>query len=480
MKVEAGPKFDFTDHRQWMPKFIPLLRTNKRKRVAYGSRGDGKSTVHAQSLMMDMLDGSKKIRGLMVRKRANSIKESQVATFRQVAEMYGYEKFFTFSETTNKIRAFNGNTLIALGMDDPGKAKSIPNPNRLWIEEADELTEEDYRQLSLSLRGTDVVEYLAFNAPYIGHWLISRFFPGQWNTAGGTPSFEVDLSFERPDGNFTVVESPDPNVFLIHGNYLQNPFCTQNIIEDMERDRLYHPEDYRRTGLGLIGRRNVGSLWLKRFDRSRHIQPRKFDPAYPVHLTFDQNKLPYNTCLMIQVVPVPEKRIKEIRIIKEYCMKPPRNSSEHTCEEFIYDWGQYKPSVYIYGDPSGSSGVAQKTKNEAKSHYDAIERALHPFLAVGHYRVGKAHPSIGGRQRFMERLLAEGIGELRLVIDPSCKYTIGDFEHLVEDENGGFVKKVHTDKETGQSWQERGHCADSTIYMLSKCFPERYKEVARV
>jgi hypothetical protein len=179
-------------------------------------------------------------------------------------------------------------------------------------------------------------------------------------------------------------------------------------------------------------------------------------------------------------VPVPEKRIKEIRVLREFCLKPPRNSSEHTCDEFIYEYGEHRPSVYIYGDPSGSSGMAQKTKNEAKSHYDAIEQALRSFLAPGHYRVARAHPSITGRQRFMERLLAEGIGELRLVIDPSCKNLIGDFEHLVEDENGGFVKKKVKDKDTGQEWEERGHTMDSLVYFASKCFPDIYRSVARV
>lgn len=465
--------FDFSHPGLWIPTYRKLFADKRRRKLLIGGRDAGRSTHVAQGAIVTRML-REKFTGLMIRKAYNSIKESQFNTIKLIVEKRGLEDLFAFKVAPLEIVCLDtGARMIAKGMDNPGKAKSVPDVSLAWYEECDELTLEDFTQTTLSLRGHDVEEWLTCNTPTTDHWIAKRFFP---QLSDGT----VDLSFEQSDGSHTFVESSDPTCTIVHTCHLHNTFLTEERRSEYEWMKANMPEEYRRDGLGLFGRKNIGSLWLKHFDRSRHIARRSFNPMYPVHLTFDQNRLPYNTCLMVQVVPVPEKKIKEVRVLQEFCLKPPKNSSEHACDEFIYHYGEHRPSVYIYGDPSGASGVAQKTKNEAKSHYDAIEQALRPFLAPGHYRVARSHPSINGRQRFMERLLAEGIGELRLVIDPGCKNIIGDFEHLVEDGDGGFIKKIVKDKETEQSWQERGHAMDSLIYLFHKRFPDEYKAVVRV
>lgn len=475
--ANEAPVFDMSDPQLWVPKFMPLVHTTKRKRIVYGSRGDGKSRVAAQLAMMRLLDSSRRTRGLMVRKVRDQIKESMYQTMLDLAEEYGWMDWFTFSKSTQKITAFNGNCLIALGMDTPGKAKSIPNPNFCWIEEADELDEEDYRQLTLSLRGEHVEEILTFNTPYEDHWLIPRFFPGHWEG----DQFILDKSFEKPDGMFTEVTSTDPHAFMIHGCYLQNPFCPANIIEEMELERTRFPEEYRRTGLGLIGRRNIGSRWLKKFNYRDHVRKCEFVPGLPVHLSYDQNNLPYMTQLCIQLVTVQDngKDVVEVRFFKEYCIPPPKNSTEEMCAEFIYDYGGHDPLVYVYGEPGGDSSTARKTKNEAKHHYFVIARELSDFWHNGAMRVSPVYPSIKGRQRFMETVLSNGTN-LRIVVDPSCRHIIGDFENLVEDENGGFVKRKVKNEETGQSWEERGHCMDAIVYFFFQSHRALYKHIAKV
>lgn len=485
------PTFDFSDPGLWAPKFAPLLESTARKKVVYGSRGDGKSWVAAQITLMRLLNPNIKTRGLMVRKVRDRIKESTYQTLLDLVELYGWEDYVHFAKSDHKITAYNGNCMIALGMDVPGKAKSIPNPNFMWVEEADELTEEDYRQLSLSLRGNNVEEILTFNTPYEDHWLIGRFFPGTWEGDGDAKVFNVDRSFESADGEFTVVQSPDPNAFLIHGYYKQNPFCSENIIQDMEFDRVNFPEDYRRTGLGLIGRREVGSRWLKKFRYDKHVrkmwpdggalQPLQdgtgYRPDLPVHLTYDQNGLPYMTQIMCQFVPV-EGGV-EVRILREYCIAPPGNSTEEVVGAFLYDFGQDRPYVMFYGEPAGDSQGARKTRNEAKHHYYVIQKELGEFVTSNSNKVRPSPPSINGRQRFMETILS-GTYPIRIVIDPSCRNVIGDFEFLVEDMNHGYVKRRVTNKETGQSWEERGHCMDAIIYLFHQAFKQDYKKLAKV
>lgn len=79
----------------------------------------------------------------------------------------------------------------------------------------------------------------------------------------------------------------------------------------------------------------------------------------------------------------------------------------------------------------------------------------------------------------METILS-GTYPIRIVIDPSCRNVIGDFEFLVEDMNHGYVKRRVTNKETGQSWEERGHCMDAIIYLFHQAFKQDYKKLAKV
>src|SRR5699024_5563652 len=69
--------------------------------------------------------------------------------------------------------------LITSGLDDVEKLKSVANINRVWVEEASEISETDFNQLDLRLRGQSKVGYqltLTFNPISETHWLKKSFF----------------------------------------------------------------------------------------------------------------------------------------------------------------------------------------------------------------------------------------------------------------------------------------------------------------
>jgi phage terminase large subunit len=73
----------------------------------------------------------------------------------------------------------SGSDIIFRGMDDPEKIKSISQPTRVWVEEATEISPEDFNQLDLRLRGKnkDLQISLSFNPVSDQHFLITDF----WN-----------------------------------------------------------------------------------------------------------------------------------------------------------------------------------------------------------------------------------------------------------------------------------------------------------
>lgn len=68
----------------------------------------------------------------------------------------------------------NGSEILTYGLDDPEKLKSLANPTGIWVEEATEITEEDFTQLDLRMRGPSHSYYqlvLSFNPINELHWL---------------------------------------------------------------------------------------------------------------------------------------------------------------------------------------------------------------------------------------------------------------------------------------------------------------------
>jgi hypothetical protein len=439
--------FDFSDKGLWVPVYLPLFTKKARRKILYGSRDSAKSSHVSRSIILRMLE--EKFKGVLARKTYDSIRESQFDEIKQVVHEWGLEDVFTFNTSPIQIRCtLTGARLIGKGLDKPGKAKSMKGVSLVWYEEADEFEESDFTQTTLSIRGHGIEEWITFNSPHTDHWILKRFFPMHED---GQP----DLSFEEADGMHTWVTSTDPTAVILHTCYKHNPYCNEERRVNYDWMEKYSPEEYRTSGLGLMGRRNVGSLWMRAFSRPQHVRPVKYNPNLPIHLAFDQNNLPYSTMLCIQSEYLGD--ILEIRVFKTYCLKPPSNTTEDLCMSLVYDYGEYDFEAYYYGDTTGRNEVQRKERNELAHHYDAVDKHLAPYLNNRSRRVAPSAPSIKGRQRFMTVMLKEGT-YLRFVVDPSCKELIGDFEHLVEDTNGGFIKKKVKDKETEQTWEERGHC----------------------
>lgn len=117
----------------------------------YGGRDSGKSNFVAQKLLFDALV-DKNFRCILIKKTAESVKDSQWQTLKDIAADYSIDKHFQFRKSPLEIEVDNGAMFIARGCDDPRKLKSIRNPSCAWIEEGDQLTDEDFTLIITTLR----------------------------------------------------------------------------------------------------------------------------------------------------------------------------------------------------------------------------------------------------------------------------------------------------------------------------------------
>lgn len=131
--------------------YLPYLQNTDRFLVFYGGRGSGKSVFIAQRYIYKCIS-QPYFRLLFCRKVARTVRNSQFQLFKDLITRAKLTDIFIIREGNMEIECVNGNKMIAGGMDDTEKIKSIQELTDVWCEEATEFTEVDIVNLNLVLR----------------------------------------------------------------------------------------------------------------------------------------------------------------------------------------------------------------------------------------------------------------------------------------------------------------------------------------
>lgn len=472
-------RFDFSHPGLWVPAYLGLNWKKVRYKLIYGSRGRGGTTNVVQVLVARML--KENFKGVMIRKVFDDIRGSQWDSIKQWTEEKGIDQYFIFQKAPLEIICKpTGARLIARGMDNPNRAKSIPGLSVAWYEEADELTEDDFRQTSLSIRGDDIEEWLTFNSPRVDHWLLSRFFPGTFDEKG---RFTPDLSFERADGMFTDVPSRDHNAMIVHACFKHNAFNKPAFIEAMKQEEDTAKENYRTTGLGLIGLNRTGMEFFYAFDSAKQVKKAyPYDPDIPLHITFDFNSAPYMTLLVSQIRQLPMGKWS-VHFLKEYCFADPLSTTKAVCEALRGDlirgcFQGLRAGIFYYGDGTGKNSTTMATE-EVRHNYDVVEAILRQWLVNYSDCVLRRNPPHSKARDFMNDVYA-GKLPIEVTFDPDMHTTIRDHQNLKAGPDGGILKTMITDKKTGVRYEQWGHCSQAVYYEVISAFKGLYDEYEQI
>lgn len=223
-----------------------------------GSAGSGKSVDTAQGYLLRLMKD--KGRNLVcVRKSDVTNRDSTFAELLGAMYRYDLSAYWTIKQSPLQMTCVNGNRIIFRGMNDDRqreKLKSITfdrgKLTDVWIEEATELTQDDFEIIDDRLRGklTDGLFYqvkMTFNPVSSSHWIKHVFF-----------------------------DIKDNNVFTCQSTYKDNRFIDNAYYERMERRKRVDPEGYRIYGLGEWG--ELGGLILTNYIvESFDTSPDNFD-----------------------------------------------------------------------------------------------------------------------------------------------------------------------------------------------------------
>lgn len=449
------------------PPFEGLFDSRARFILLWGGRGSGKTHGAVMLIIYRMLTEDY-FKGILIRKVYDTIKESQFDSIKQTVESLGLSSLFSFKTSPLSITCANGNRLIARGLDKAEKIKSIKDPNFIWYEEGNEMTEEDFITTSSTVRaapGALLQEIFSFNPEssepdFTNFWIFKRFFA---SVVDKTFTSTVEVEVER-DGK-QVTENYETNV--IHSTYKDNPHLPAAIASTYEDLKRTSPYYYNVYTLGLWGNKEVGSRFYKNFTLDLAL-PVDYNPALPLHISLDENVNPYLTLTIHQAED--DGEFLEVRQIGEICLKSPRNTLRETCEEFARRYKDHKEGLYIYGDRTSKK---QDTKLEKGDNFFTLtSNYLRVFNPIE--RLPNQNPGVKSRGEFINQIFSGSIPGARILFSPVCTNTIADYLYLKEGADGLKFKEMTTDKASKVRFQKYGHTSDANDYLYLEIFKPHF------
>lgn len=261
--------------------------------------------------------------------------------------------------------------------------------------------------------------------------------------------------------NFWVVSSPD-------GTY---GYYDEQCIADFEKDRLNDPDYYNVYALGEWGVIRTGSEFFGSFHRGRHSGEHPYISDLPIHISVDNNVLPYISVSYWQVDLSTGIKIWQFH---ETCAESPNNTVKKSSKlvgKYLKDIG-YCDKVYLHGD--ASTKAANSIDDEKRSWMDLFIDTLQKEGFEIEDKVGNKNPSVAMTGEFINAIFDEIVPGIEIGIDESCPVSIEDYMSVQKDANGAILKTKVKNKTTMQTYEEHGHLSDTFRYVVADLCHEEY------
>lgn len=224
---------------------LPLLEP-KRYKGAKGGRASGKSHFFAESVVEAHLMNSDH-RTVCVREIQKSLKFSAKKLIEDKIQSLGVSEHFDI--TQNEIRNKNGDGIIIFqGLQDhtADSIKSLEGFDTAWVEEAQSISKRSMELLLPTIRKDGSEIWFSWN-PYLDDDPVEELF-----------------------------QHDSEDSILVHVNYKDNPFCSDEIKKEAERHRRNKPDTFDHVWLGGYATKSEAQIFRDRYE----IREFETDPTY--------------------------------------------------------------------------------------------------------------------------------------------------------------------------------------------------------
>ena len=370
-------------------KFRPFLEPHRYK-VAYGGRGSGKSWAIAHLLVLQAYTQPTRI--LCAREIQKSIDTSVIQLLADTIRRMGLSRFFEVQR--QQIIGNNGSLFLFSGLaQNVSKLKSMEGINRVWVEEAEQVSAASWETLIPTIRTPGSEIWVSFN-----------------------PRRDDDDTYQR------FVLAPPPDSYVVKVNFFDNPWFP----EELEKERAYlqsvDKELYRHVYEGECLAHFQGAYYAKQIDLAREdgrIGSVPIEPMLPVHSFWDLGLSDATAIWLVQ------QAAGQLRVIAYY-----ENHGEGL-QHYINWLHEFRDKHSItYGDHYAPHDIKQREYTTGKTRkYRARQMGVvfrdAPFKDV-QYGIDEGRMIIN-RCWFDEKRCREGLRALRYY---RCEYVEdkGDFK----------------------------------------------------
>lgn len=206
--------------------FIPFIQDyNHKLSILVGSAGSGKSVATAQKIIIKSIN-TPGLKTFVIRNTFSSIRESCWKLILNTLSDWRLNKYATVNKSNFEITFVNGSEIIFRGAQDTEKLKSILC-NDIWVEEASELSGDDFDQLVLRARQ---------KGKYKNQIVLTT-----------NPTSKVSYIYKRW---FQPNSKIDSDTYLLKSTYKDNKFLPPDYIKSLENLKFTNPVYYRIYTLG--------------------------------------------------------------------------------------------------------------------------------------------------------------------------------------------------------------------------------------
>lgn len=223
--------------------FIPLWERKERYIIAMGGRGRGASTSISQYLV-SRLPAKEYMRCAIMRAVHSDIRDSSWKEINDRIDEQEIRQGLHITDNDMQIKC-GQNSIKAIGFrqssgSHSAKLKSLASYNVVWIEEAEEIGEDEFMTLDDTLRTVrgDIKIIFSVNSPHKNHWIIQKFF---------------NLTSAEKEKFYIPTVKENINAYHFGGTFRDN---LQNLdeatIDRYKNYKLYKPDYYYQMIEGLV------------------------------------------------------------------------------------------------------------------------------------------------------------------------------------------------------------------------------------